>query len=302
MASVVELSDGEHIAPRELLLDRALRELNPGTSWGVVRRAITRGKVMVDGEVVREPRHPVAAGAVLVVTMTAPRRVRFKLPEDTIVYFDSDVVVVRKPPGLVSVPDDNWPQGTLAQLVADRLPRRRRQVPLGVVQRLDVDTSGLMVFTRSPRGHRQLKEQLRERSVERRYLAVVAGAAVGTTYRSYLIEHSNGKRSSTLNRKIGKFACTHTELVEALTGASLVRCALETGRTHQIRIHLSEAGHPLLGDKRYARRRIIAPPAPRVMLHAAVLGFHHPASGALMRFEEAPPDDMRGVIERLKVP
>jgi len=301
MPSSVELADGEHVAPRDMLLDRALRELHPGISWSTVRRAIQSGKVRVDADVVRDPQHALAAGAAIVVTMAAPRRAKFRLAKNAIVHLDDDVVVVRKPPGIPSVPDATWRSGTLSHEVAAHLPKRRRDVPLGVVQRLDMETSGLIVFTRTKQAHHLLKQQFRDRTVERSYLAIVAGEAAGSVYRSYLIEHKNGKRSSTRHKKLGKYACTRTELVRKLAGASLIRCVLETGRTHQIRIHLSEAGHPLLGDRRYARRRIECPPAPRVMLHAAVLGFQHPTHQRLIRFEEPLPDDMATVLDELAV-
>ncbi len=132
--------------------------------------------------------------------------------------------------------------------------------PLGVVQRLDVETSGLLVFARSREAYASLKGQLARHRVERTYLAIVAGRAQPRTYRSHLAEGGDGRRGSTRDRKRGKRAVTHVEVVERLAEATLVSCRLETGRTHQIRIHLSEAGHPVLGDRRYARRRIAMPP------------------------------------------
>ena len=212
-------------------------------------------------------------------------------------------MVVRKPPGIASVPDDNWRRNALSQILAEKLRRGRtgkRQIPLGVVQRLDVDTTGLLVFTRSPEAHEPLKTQFKRRQVKRSYLAIVSGAATDRTYRSYLLEHKNGKRSSTKHRHLGKYAETHVEVIERLAGASLVRCRLETGRTHQIRIHLSEAGHPLLGDARYARRAVTTPPAPRVMLHAGELGFVHPVEEEELFFEEPMPEDMETVLGRLR--
>jgi 23S rRNA pseudouridine1911/1915/1917 synthase len=209
--------------------------------------------------------------------------------------------VVRKPAGIVSVPDDHWRRGTLAQQVQARLPRRgRRSGPLGVVQRLDRDTSGLLVFARTREARLALKELLQRRALSRHYLGLVAGKAVRATYRSHLTEHPNGKRGSTEKKHVGQFACTHVEVVERLAGATLIRCELETGRTHQIRIHLSEAGHPVLGDRRYARRGIPCPPAPRVMLHAASLSFEHPSTGQPLRFEEPMPADMVAVIDELR--
>jgi 23S rRNA pseudouridine1911/1915/1917 synthase len=246
----------------------------------------------------------VAVGRRVEVVMAAPRHTAVKLPDDAIVYADRELVVVEKPAGMPSVPDDTWQRGTLAQVVGLRLrkmggQRGARQVPLGVVQRLDIDTTGLMVFARTAETHAFLKQQFSARTVKRHYLAIVAGQAQNTTYRSYLTEHKNGKRSSTRHKHLGKFACTKVEVIEQLQGASLVACRLETGRTHQIRIQLSEAGHPLLGDSRYARRRIPTPPAPRVMLHAASLAFDHPSEGTLS-FTSPLPADMQAVLSALR--
>ena len=297
-----QLVDGEHVVAKgPLRLDRALRNVHGDVSWGTLRRAIRTGKVSVGGDVVREPGQMVAAGDALRVEMARARQPMMHLADDAVVHVDGQVVVVRKPAGIASVPDDNWRKGTVAQQLAKRVRKGgRRQVPLGVVQRLDVDTSGLMVFALTADAQHHLKEQFRRRDVERRYLAIVSGDARTTTYRSHLMEHANGKRASTRHRHMGKFACTHVELVEKLTGATLVACKLETGRTHQIRIQLSEAGHPLLGDKRYARRRVVTPPAPRVMLHAATLGFVHPELGNKLQFEEPLPEDMETVLAGLR--
>lgn len=284
-----------------MLLERALREFQPGLSWNAARRAIRSGKVQVDGELRRDPKHPVVAGSVVAVSVNAPRQPKHQLVHGWQLHLDDQVVVAIKPPGIPSVPDANHRYGTFAQLLAEQLPERaHRGVPLGVVQRLDTDTTGVMVFARTKDAQHHLKEQFRRRSVGRSYLAIVSGEAEKATYRSHLVEHKNGKRSSTRHRNIGKYACTHTELVEKLNGATLLRCRLETGRTHQIRIQLSEAGHPLLGDARYARRRIQTPPAPRVMLHAATLTFEHPLLHKAMAFELPLPEDMKAVLQGLR--
>lgn len=298
------LQDAELTAPAgRARLDKVVRDAQPAVSWGIVRRAIRTGKVRVDDAIVREPGEMVREGQRVAIAMAAPREPKLSLAADAIVFVDRHIVVVRKPPGIASVPDDNWRRNALSQILAEKLRRGRtgkRQIPLGVVQRLDVDTTGLLVFTRSPEAHEPLKTQFKRRQVKRSYLAIVSGAATDRTYRSYLLEHKNGKRSSTKHRHLGKYAETHVEVIERLAGASLVRCRLETGRTHQIRIHLSEAGHPLLGDARYARRAVTTPPAPRVMLHAGELGFVHPVEEEELFFEEPMPEDMETVLGRLR--
>jgi 23S rRNA pseudouridine1911/1915/1917 synthase len=190
---------------------------------------------------------------------------------------------------------------------------------LGVVHRLDKETTGLIVFTRTWLAKKALASQFRRHTVHRRYLAIAHGHVKEQTIRSILVadrgdgvrgsagvqvarRHSlPSSRSSTRGPTVGREAVTHVEPLEALRGATLVACRLETGRTHQIRIHLSEAGHPIVGERVYIRG--YGGPlvdAPRLMLHAAELGFLHPATERFMRWELPPPDDMRAVLERLR--
>lgn len=158
------------------------------------------------------------------------------------------------------------------------------------------------MFARSLAAKRQLKQQFRVHSVHRRYVALVNGALGSRTLRSRLVkDRGDGLRGSTSNPKLGQIAVTHVRPRETLAGATLVECRLETGRTHQIRIQLSEAGHPIVGERVYVRdyaRPLID--APRLMLHAAELGFLHPATGRPLRFSEALPADMQAVLERLR--
>ena len=293
------LSDGEHtVRDGPAKLDRAVRSHWEGASWNQVRNAIRSGKVSVDGVVVRDETHAVDSGAVIALTMAAPRHPPAPKLDDAFVFVDEHVVVVRKPHVIASVPDARHRRGTLVQLVARHLKQRGE---LGVVQRLDIGTSGLIVFGRHDEATLGLKEQFRAREVERDYLAIAAGRVKATTIRSYLTEHKDGKRSSTRHKHLGKYACTHVAVEKHLAGATIIRCRLDTGRTHQIRIHLSEAGHPLLGDKRYARRHIDTPPAPRLMLHAATLAFVHPVEQTKMRYSEPMPQDMMATAQACSV-
>jgi 23S rRNA pseudouridine1911/1915/1917 synthase len=220
-----------------------------------------------------------------------------------IVFADSQLVVVSKPAGISTVPFDDSERNTLIDLTRSLLERReqRRSAPLGVVQRLDKETSGLVVFARTVPAKRAIKDQFRAHTVHRRYDALVHGKASATSYRSRLvIDRGDGVRGSTDNSTLGREAITHVRVLAELAGATHVECRLETGRTHQIRIHLSEAGHPLVGERVYVRGyagTLIA--APRLMLHARELGFEHPSTGRDLDFSEPLPEDMRAMIERL---
>jgi 23S rRNA pseudouridine1911/1915/1917 synthase len=174
-----------------------------------------------------------------------------------------------------------------------------------VVHRLDKETSGLIVFTRTWLAKQSLTQQFRAHTVHRRYLAIAHGHVQSQTFRSRIIaDRGDGLRGSLGPRapkEAGQLAVTHVEILEKLVDASLVACRLETGRTHQIRVHLSEAGHPLVGERVYIRRFDAPPiPAPRMMLHAAELGFVHPATNAEMRWELPLPADMELTLKRLR--
>jgi 23S rRNA pseudouridine1911/1915/1917 synthase len=293
-------------------LDGVLRTL-AAVSWGRARSLVTSGKVRLVGEVVTDPTREVRKGQPLELRVRAPRPdvARAKALEGTlVVYADPSVVVVRKPSGISTIPyGDESPEeqnATLDALVRDVLARRdkiRGRAPLGVVHRIDKPTSGLVVFTRTVAAKKHLAQQFRDHSVHRVYLAIAHGRVPKATYRSYLVpDRGDGLRGSASPKaREGQLAITHVEPVEALDGATLVACRLETGRTHQIRIHLAEAGHPLVGEKVYVRDfRGELIPAARAMLHAAELGFQSPTDDRPMRFRDDPPADFQETLTRLR--
>ncbi|HET7546025.1 MAG TPA: RluA family pseudouridine synthase [Polyangiaceae bacterium] len=282
-------------------LDRLLREKHDGASWAEVRRLIETGKVSVNGSVQRETAARVPSGAQIELRMAAARlREGPRLPPGAIVHLDPHVVVVQKPAGISTVPYDENETGTLDELVRAELGRK--EAPLGIVHRIDKETSGLVLFARNLSAKLDLKNQFRVHSVRRRYRAIVHGSVRDRTIASRLVQdRGDGRRGSTNNPKLGRESVTHVFFREALTGATLIECRLETGRTHQIRIHLSEAGHPLVGERVYAKNNphpTIA--APRLMLHALQLGFRHPTTNVELDFEQPLPEDFLAVLERLR--
>jgi 23S rRNA pseudouridine1911/1915/1917 synthase len=287
-------------------IDRVLREQHPGASWNDVRRLIRTGKVSLEGVVVREPITSVTPGAAVTIRMATPRPLgQAAVPRDALVHVDAHVVVVRKPAGIATVPHEDE-RDTLDRVVQSLLRRTARPgtsvAPLGVVQRLDKDTSGLIVFARTTTAKRDLQLQFRQHSIVRRYLAIAHGHVESRTIRSRLVQdRGDGLRGSTGSAELGRDAVTHVKRIEALEGATLVECVLETGRTHQIRIHLAEAGHPIVGERVYARSYSgPAIAAPRLMLHAAELGFSHPVTQTALHFEDPLPADMEGVLGLLR--
>lgn len=284
-------------------LDRWLRELLPGKSWNEVRRLARTGKIFINGAPLLDPTRLVAAGAEIELRQNARRATRTpSLPRSAILHVDAQVVVVEKPAGVSTVPYDEAEQGTLDQLVMETLSERGRRAPLGVVHRIDKETSGVVVFARTLAAKHALKNQFRFHSVGRRYVAIAHGAVSSATIRSRLVQdRGDGRRGSTDNEELGREAITHVDRLEALRGATLLECRLETGRTHQIRIHLSERGHPLLGERVYSknyRGELLA--APRLMLHARELAFDHPSSGQRLAFEQPMPADMQSVLTSLR--
>lgn len=284
-------------------LARMLRQLIPGLAWSRAHEWIRTGKVTVDGAVVMDPVGVVRGGATVALKMTAPRPSANRLSRDDLVFVDAHVVVVRKPPGISTVAFEDE-RDTLDQLVHALLVRGRgRSAPLGVVHRIDKETSGLVVFARSLEAKRVLKQAFRVHAIERLYLALAVGDVTAATFRSRLVaDRGDGRRGSTQHPRLGSPATTHVRPLERLGEATLIECRLETGRTHQIRIHLAEAGHPLLGERVYARQAGVTGPVPRMMLHAAVLGFEHPLTRQRLRFEQPMPEDMREVLSRLRRP
>ena len=284
-------------------LDRWLRELLPGKSWNEVRRLARTGKVFIDGAPLLDPTRLVAAGAEIELRQNAPRATRTpSLPRSAILYVDAQVVVVDKPAGISTVPYDENERGTLDELLMETLSERGRRAPLGIVHRIDKETSGVVVFARTVAAKLALKNQFRFHTVGRRYVAIAHGAVKSATIRSRLVQdRGDGRRGSTESEELGREAVTHITWLESLRRATLVECQLETGRTHQIRIHLSERGHPLVGERVYSKNyRGELIPAPRLMLHARELSFEHPSSGERLQFEQAMPADMQTVLASLR--
>jgi len=296
----------------EKTLAAVVRGAYDGLSWNKARELVRRGKVRVDGALAEDPAVRVTAGQEIVIEPEGRRRRAGVLDSAAIVHLDADVVVVNKPAGVLSVPYAAGDKDTLVDQTFAALKRKRppQRSPLGVVQRLDKDTTGLMVFARNLAAKRELTQQLRDRSVTRRYVAIVHGEARSQRFESIFIKNrGDGLRGSwgVYRRpkakqppKDAKRAVTHVRVRKRLAGATLVECRLETGRQHQIRVHLSEDGHPLVGERVYIRDYAGEQlEAPRIMLHAETLGFDHPRTGERLELEAAPPDDFEQTLRRL---
>ena len=268
---------------------------------------VADGHVRLDGTVVSGKSRKVAEGEVLTVEVPE-RRVAGVAADPSVhvpvVFADDDVIVVDKPAGLVVHPGHGNDRGTMVQgllaaypeLAAVGEPDRP-----GVVHRLDAGTSGLLVVARSAAAYSSLVEQLQSRSVDRRYLALVAGTVESP---AGVVDAPIGRSGSDPTRMAvradGREARTAYEVRERFTeptAATLLECKLETGRTHQIRVHLAAIGHPVLGDPRYGRSPLRVP---RPFLHAWRLAFDHPTTGERVSFESALPADLEAVRARFR--
>jgi len=304
--------------------------------WSRAKQLCTRGCVTVDGQLVRDDTRRVDAGRTVTIDPRAkapPPVADNELSRERIVWLDNELVVVDKPADLQTVPFADDDHDSLVQRLTVLLRRmeKRKGPPPRVVQRLDKDTTGLVVFARTRTAERELAQQLRAHTMHRRYLALVFGTVARATYDTHLLpDAGDGRRGSWQPHgrereppTIAKRAITHVEPIETFAippirlvtppgqrvMATLVSCTLETGRTHQIRIHLAEAGHPLIGEPVYARGsdvpRLVPPMtdagaiALRPLLHAAELGFVHPAHDREMRFERVLPPDFAAWLAHL---
>ncbi len=296
-----------------------LREWLPGKSWSDVRRLLKSRRVLVNGNLCADAGYRLRLSDVIKIL---PHSIARPANEGDvrIRHLDKHLIVIEKPAGVTSTrhaderqlsPRERQLQPTLDELlpwlIAKREGHGRGKVRrVRAVQRLDRETSGVMVFARTAEAQRHLEHQFRLHTVQRRYIAIARGTVAAQTIESRLVhDRGDGRRGSTNLPNVGKHAVTHVRPIERLGNYTMVECRLETGRTHQIRIHLAENGHPLCGDKVYGQglfrsSRPDISGAPRLALCAVELGFVHPISGEAMHFEMPLSPDLMELANRLR--
>ncbi len=325
-------------------LDKALsRDVPAEESLSRTRlaRLIEDGAVLIDGTQVTDPKAKVKEGAVVTVTVAKAEDSHIG-PEDIpldVVFEDDDLIVINKPAGMVVHPAPGSPSGTLVNALLHHCGSDLSGVGgvkrPGIVHRIDKETSGLLVVAKSDAAHHGLAAQFEAHTVERYYRAICYGVpdandprlrgVKGVSFEpgnvmrltTQLARHKTDRQRQAVLFHGGRHAVTRARVVETFgspAGLALIECWLETGRTHQIRVHLAHAGHGLVGDPVYGGKRKLAAKAflpetaeavrafPRQSLHAAVLGFEHPVTGESMRFEANLPKDMENLIDRLRAP
>ena len=307
-------------------LDRVLAQAWSDLSRSRLQALIRDGKVTLNGRPVRDPSAKIAAGALIRLELPPPSPAE---PEGeaialNVIYEDDDLVVIDKPAGLVVHPAAGHDSGTLVNALIAHCGESLSGIGgvrrPGIVHRLDKDTSGLLVVAKNDQAHRSLAAQFADHGrtgpLERAYLALVwgvPGRRRGTVEAALARSPHNREKMAVAAQEHGRFAITHYEIEAILPPgaepvASLLRCELETGRTHQIRVHMAHIGHPLLGDDLYGSgfktkaNRLSEPQRAalarlgRQALHAAVLGFEHPRTGHALRFESPLPAEMRALL------
>jgi 23S rRNA pseudouridine1911/1915/1917 synthase len=337
LGPVLTLTIGEDAPPR---LDKALAALVPAEaslSRSRLMRMIEAGDVIRDGAPVRDPKAKVAPGETYEIRLAPPVDLE-TLPEAiplNVVWEDADLIVIDKPADMVVHPAPGTPTGTLVNALlhhcGDSLSGIGGARRPGIVHRIDKDTTGLLVVAKSDRAHHGLAAQFEAHTVTRHYLAVVHGTPSahdprlrglrGVSFEpggilriaTNLARHRTDRQRQAVVWDQGRHAVTRARVLEDFgTGAALVACWLETGRTHQIRVHLAYAGHGLLGDPTYGGTRKLSPKLygaeaaaagngfPRQALHAATLGFLHPVTGAALEFSAPLPADMQALLGALR--
>lgn len=270
-------------------------------SRAAAQKAIAEGRVTVDG-VARQKRYQVVGSEVIdVVRGPIDTQEVYEAPQFAIAWEDEHVLAVDKPPGVIVHPAPGVRSGTLVEALAGKVAGGEDPARPGVVHRLDRDTSGLLLFTRSQAAHESLSGQIRRREVEREYLALVAGRppAKQGTIEAPLGRDRRDRTLRSSDTDDPRDAITHFEQLETFAEATLLSVTLETGRTHQIRAHLKAIGHPVLGDPDYGTRH---PGLDRQFLHAHRLAFAHPRSGERIEIRSELPDDLDATLNQFRNP
>ncbi len=293
-------------------LDRALARMFPDYSRSRLKAWLLDGSVLIDGAS-RRPRDPVQGGETVVLTVTADVAVRAEAEAMTldVVFEDADLLVVNKPAGLVVHPGAGNVSGTLMNGLLAHASQLESLPRAGIVHRLDKDTSGLLLVAKSLPAHTALVRELAERAISRQYLAICNGVLTGGGTIDAPIERHPVDRTRMAVRDNGRPAVTHFTVIERFRAHTFVNVVLETGRTHQIRVHFAHRRHPLVGDPVYGGRLTLPAGATeslrnalrafrRQALHAARLDLKHPATGQDLGFEVPPPGDFEALLQILR--
>lgn len=290
-----------------LRIDKFLSEEMEEHSRSFLQKLLKEGLVTVNGKVVK-PNYKLSPGEEILVRVREPEEINIE-PEDIyldILYEDADVLVVNKPKDMVVHPAAGHYSGTLVNGIMyhckDSLSGINGCLRPGIVHRIDKDTTGALVVCKNDRAHQVIAERLKEHSITRRYRAIVHGNIKEEegTVNAPIGRHPNERKKMAINERNGKHAVTHYRVLERLKGYTYIECRLETGRTHQIRVHMASIGHPLLGDTVYGPSKPGVSGLQGQTLHAMILGFDHPITGEYLEFEAPLPEYFEKLLKKLR--
>ena len=291
---------------QDLRIDRYLSEKMENRSRSFVQKLLKDGKVSISGKSVK-PSYKVQAGDVIEAKVPEPEELEI-LPEDIpldILYEDADILIVNKPKGMVVHPSAGHYTHTLVNAVMfhckDQLSGINGVLRPGIVHRIDMDTTGALVVCKNDASHQKLAEQLAMHAITRKYRALVHGNLKEDTgtVTGAIGRHPTDRKKMAINERNGKPAVTHYRVLERFGNYTYIECELETGRTHQIRVHMASVGHPLVGDAVYGPKKCPIPKLQGQTLHAMVLGFTHPGTGEYLEVTAPLPEYFEKLLSEL---
>ena len=298
-----QVSDGQS----GIRIDRYLSEMNEELSRSYIQKLLKEQKITVNGSAVKA-NYKVQEGDEISVAVPDIKEPDI-LPEDIpldILYEDDDVLIVNKPKGMVVHPSAGHTSGTLVNAIMfhckDNLSGINGVLRPGIVHRIDKDTTGALLVCKNDNAHRNLAEQLKEHSIRRRYRAIVAGVLKEDegTIEGPIGRHPIDRKKMAVNYRNGKDAVTHYKVLERFGDYTYIQCELETGRTHQIRVHMASIGHPLVGDEVYGPKKCPFKGLQGQTLHARTLGIIHPTTGKYLEVNAPLPEYFIELLDRLR--
>ena len=289
-------------------LDKFLTEIYPEQTRSFLQKLVKSGEINVNGKSVTKAGVVVECGDQVYASIPAPQAVEIEaenIPLD-ILYEDADVLIVNKPKGMVVHPSAGHYSGTLVNAImyhcADSLSGINGEIRPGIVHRIDMDTTGALIICKNDAAHVDIAEQIKEHTVTRRYRGIVCGIVKEDegTIEGAIGRHPTQRKKMAINEKNGKPAITHYKVLQRFAKYTYMEFCLETGRTHQIRVHMASIGHPLLGDELYGNPKNLAMKGLQGQtLHAMVIGFVHPSTHEYMEFEAPLPEYFQKLLQKL---
>ena len=289
-------------------LDKFLTEIYPDQTRSFLQKLVKSGEIKVNGKPVIKAGFVVEGGDQVSASIPTPQAVEIEaenIPLD-ILYEDADVLIVNKPKGMVVHPSAGHYSGTLVNAImyhcADSLSGINGEIRPGIVHRIDMDTTGALIICKNDAAHVDIAEQIKDHTVTRRYRGIVCGVVKEDegTIEGAIGRHPTQRKKMAINEKNGKPAITHYKVLQRFAKYTYMEFRLETGRTHQIRVHMASIGHPLLGDELYGNPKNLAMKGLQGQtLHAMVIGFVHPTTHEYMEFEAPLPEYFQNLLKKL---